>query len=42
MVVSIGATKLREKLGEEHLSDGNERYEIGFKDVKVGVVSALE
>jgi len=42
MVVSVDATKLREKLGEEHLSEGRKRYEIGFRDVKVGVVSALE
>ena len=41
MVVSVDATKLREKLGEEPLSEGNKRYEIGFRDVKVGVVSAL-
>ena len=42
MAVSIDATKLREKLGEERTTDGKKRYDIGFKDVKVGVVSRIE
>lgn len=42
MAVSVDATKLREKLGEERTSEGKKRYDIGFKDVKVGVVSSVE
>ena len=41
MSVSIDATKVREKLGEEVRGDGRRRYEIGFKDAKIAVVSQL-
>ena len=41
MAVSIDATKVREKQGEYVDSSGRKRYEIGFRDAKVGVVSEL-
>jgi hypothetical protein len=41
MAVSIDATKVREKQGEYVDSSGKKRYEIGFRDVKVGVVSEV-
>ena len=41
MAVSVDATKVREKLGEEITSRGRKRYEIGFKDAKIAVVSEL-
>ena len=41
MAVSVDATKVREKLGERVISGGRKRYEIGFKDAKVAVVSEV-
>lgn len=41
MAVSIDATKVREKLGEKRIRGGKKRYEVGFKDVKVGAVSSV-
>jgi len=41
MAVSIDATKVREKLGEEVTNGGGKRYEIGFKDVKIAGVSEI-
>jgi hypothetical protein len=41
MAVSIDATKVREKLGEEIGSGGRKRYIIGFKDAKVATVSEV-
>jgi hypothetical protein len=41
VAVSIDATKVRVKEGEEVTEDGRKRYEIGFRDVKVGVVSEV-
>lgn len=41
MAVSIDATKVREKQGEYVDSSGRKRYEIGFRDAKVGVVSEV-
>ena len=41
VAVSIDATKVREKLGEEATDEGEKRYEIGFKDVKVAAVSEV-
>ncbi len=41
MAVSIDATKVREKLGEEIIKGGKKRYEIGFKDVKIAGVSEI-
>ena len=41
MAVSIDATKVREKLGEEITSGGKRKYEIGFKDAKIAAVSQL-
>jgi hypothetical protein len=41
MAVSIDATKVREKLGEEVIKGGKKRYEIGFKDVKIAGVSEI-
>lgn len=39
MAVSIDATKVREKQGEYVDDCGNKRYEIGFRDAKIGVIS---
>jgi len=41
MAVSIDATKVREKLGEELTAGGKRKYEIGFKDAKIAVISQL-
>jgi hypothetical protein len=41
MAVSIDATKIREKKAEYVDSSGRKRYETGFRDVKVGVVSEV-
>ena len=41
MAVSVDATKVREKLGEEITSGGRKKYKIGFKDAKIAVVSEL-
>jgi hypothetical protein len=41
MVVSIDATKVREKLGERRTRNGRKKYTIGFKDVKVATVSRV-
>jgi len=41
MAVSIDATKVREKLGEEVTSGGRKKYEMGFKDAKVTAVSEV-
>jgi hypothetical protein len=41
MAVSIDATKVREKLGEEVIKGGRKRYEIGFKDVKIAGISEI-
>ena len=39
VAVSIDATKLREKQGEYVDDCGNRRYEIGFRDAKIAVIS---
>jgi hypothetical protein len=39
MAVSMDATKVREKQGEYVDDYGNKRYEIGFRDAKIGVIS---
>jgi len=39
VAVSIDATKVREKQGEYIDDCGKKRYEIGFRDAKVGVIS---
>jgi hypothetical protein len=39
MAVSIDATKVREKQGEYVDDCGRKRYEIGFRDAKIGVIS---
>lgn len=41
VAVSVDATKLREKLGERVNADGGKSYEIGFRDAKIGSVSAV-
>jgi hypothetical protein len=41
MAVSVDATKVREKLGQEITSGGRKRYKIGFKDAKIAVVSEV-
>ena len=41
MAVSVDATKVREKLGEEITSRGRKRYKIGFKDAKIAAVSEV-
>jgi hypothetical protein len=41
MAVSVDATKVREKLGEEITSRGRKRYEIGFRDAKIAAVSEV-
>jgi hypothetical protein len=41
MAVSVDATKVREKLGEEITSRGRKRYEIGFKDAKIAAISEV-
>jgi len=41
MGVSIDATKVREKLGEEITHGGKKKYEIGFKDAKIATVSEV-
>jgi len=41
MAVSIDATKVREKLGEEITNGNKKKYEIGFKDVKIAGVSEI-
>jgi len=41
MAVSVDATKVREKLGEEITSGGRKRYKIGFKDAKIATVSEV-
>ena len=41
MVVSIDATKVREKLGEKRTRGGRKKYTMGFKDVKVATVSRV-
>ena len=41
MAVSVDATKVREKLGEEITSGGRKRYKIGFKDAKIAAVSEV-
>jgi len=39
MAVSVDATKVREKQGEYVDDCGRKRYEIGFRDAKIGVIS---
>jgi len=41
MAVSIDATKVREKQGEYIDDYGRKRYEIGFRDAKIGVISEV-
>jgi hypothetical protein len=41
MGVSIDATKVREKLGEELTHGGKKKYEIGFRDAKIATVSKV-
>lgn len=41
MAVSIDATKVREKLGEEISVGGRKKYKIGFKDAKIAAVSEV-
>jgi len=41
MAVSVDATKVREKLGQEITSRGRKRYKIGFKDAKIAAVSEV-
>ena len=41
MAISIDATKVREKLGEEINADGKKKYKIGFKDAKIASVSEV-
>ncbi len=41
MAISIDATKVREKLGEEIIADGKKKYKIGFKDAKIASVSEV-
>lgn len=41
MAVSVDATKVREKQGEYVDSDGKRRYEVGFRDAKIGVISQV-
>jgi len=41
VAVSVDATKLREKLGEQVNAEGKKSYEIGFRDAKIGSVSAV-
>jgi hypothetical protein len=41
IAVSIDATKVRVKLGENVTADGKKKYEIGFRDAKIGAVSAI-
>ncbi len=41
MGVSIDATKVREKLGEQISVGGRKRYEIGFKDAKIAAISEV-
>jgi hypothetical protein len=41
MAVSIDAGKVREKLREWVTAEGDKKYEIGFRDVKVGAVSEV-
>ena len=42
MAVSIDATKVREKLGEELDENGKKTIEIGFKDAKIAGISLVE
>ena len=42
MAVSIDATKVREKLGEEVNENGKKTIEIGFKDAKIAGISLVE
>jgi hypothetical protein len=41
MAVSIDAGKVREKLGERVTAEGEKKYEIGFRDVKVAAISEV-
>ena len=41
MAVSIDAGKVREKLGQRVTAQGQKKYEIGFRDVKVASVSEV-
>jgi len=41
MGVSVDATKVREKQGEHVDASGRKKYEIGFRDAKIGVVSRV-
>ena len=42
VAVSIDATKIREKLGEEKGKDGKRSHQIGWRDAKVAAVSAVQ
>jgi len=41
MAVSIDAGKVRQKLGERVNAEGEKKYEIGFRDVKVAAISEV-
>jgi hypothetical protein len=41
MAISIDAGKVREKLGEKVTDEGEKKYDIGFRDVKVAAVSEV-
>lgn len=42
MAVSIDATKVRHKLGEQLKADGSKAFQMGFKDAKVAAISAVQ
>ena len=42
VAISIDATKIREKLGEDRSKDGKRSHQIGWKDAKVAAISAVE
>jgi hypothetical protein len=41
MAVSISAGKVRQKLGKQVTGEGQKKYEIGFRDVKVAAISEV-
>ena len=41
MAVSIDAGKVRQKLGQRVTAEGQKKYEIGFRDVKVAAISEV-
>jgi len=42
MAVSIDATKVRHKVGEELKADGSKAFQMSFKDAKVAAISAVQ